>query len=138
MVTGVLPAQMVHTSDGFGPIQLGGVLNVRFADIAYSDTTAKKLFTLPKGAEIVAWQVNVKTAFNDSGTDLLDIGDGVSANHFADNLNVSAVGQSQTGFDADELAVPLTAETAVQATFTGQNTDASAGSATIFCFFILR
>jgi hypothetical protein len=127
----------VKDAAGFGPIQTGGVVNTRYATFAYTDTTAKLMFTLPQGAVIVGWTTNVDTLFNSSGTDYLDIGDGTTANRFADNLDLSAAGQLVVGYDDDELYTPLAEETGIYATFVQGVADASAGHATLAVHFIL-
>jgi len=135
------PGRYYSSSDGFAPPNFGGTLAVMFNTVAYTDTTAKALFTLPRGAVIVSVAVNVETAFNDTGTDLLDIGISTDADKYAVNLDVSSAGQIVTGFVASELlqfGTPLTADVTVQATYTGSNADPSAGLAQIvftYCLF---
>lgn len=104
------------------------------ATLAYTDTTAKDLFTLSSGAQIIGFVVNVTTAFNDSGTDLVDIGDGTTADRFVADLDVSSAGISLVASD-DEAA--LSADTVVKGVYTGGNTDASAGAATITAVYIV-
>ena len=43
-------------------------------DVLYTDIVEKALFLLPHGAVVLDVQVDVTTAFNDSGTDLLEVG----------------------------------------------------------------
>lgn len=128
---------IVRDADGFGPPALGGRVNIRYGQVAHTDTTARALFTLPAGATIVGWMVNVAAAFNDSTTDLLDIGDGATADRFAANLDVSAVGQIVNGFVPGELFTPLGEETTVYGTYTGGTGDASAGAATVACLYVV-
>lgn len=121
----------------FGRPLLGGSIAVMYNTVAYTDTTAKTLFVLPTGAVILQWLVNVTTAFNDSGTDLLDIG-GAAANTYANDLDVSATGQITAGYTAAQMfATPLTGPVTVTATYTGQNSNASAGAATVAVFYAL-
>lgn len=126
-------------SDDFGPPQLGGVVNVRWGSIAYTQNgVTAYIATLPEGAEIVGWLLDIGTGFNDSGTDLLDVGDGTTANRFANDISLASAGQVVTGFDSDEMFTPLTAETQIFGTYTGQNSNASQGAAKLAVFFILR
>jgi len=127
----------VKDTAGFGPPQFGGVLNARFGTVTYQDTTARALFTLPEGAMLVGWVTNVDEGFDDTGTDLLDLGDGTTADRFAADLDVSALGQIVNGYAADELFVALTEETTVYGTFTGQNGNAAHGSATVCVLYII-
>jgi hypothetical protein len=126
-------------SDGFGAPRPGGVMNVKFAPISYTQEGVDVYVgTLPKGAEIVGWVLNVTTAFNDSGTDLLDIGDATTGNRFANDISLATAGQVVTGFDPDELFTELTGDTGILARYTGQNDNASAGAATIAVYYIIR
>lgn len=78
----------------------------------------------------------VTTAFNDSGTDLLDIGTSGTGNGFMSAVSIAAVGV----VEADDMATTAVAysasEVTIQATYTGQNANASAGSAEIIVEFI--
>ncbi|HML22095.1 MAG TPA: hypothetical protein PKD09_10615 [Aggregatilinea sp.] len=128
----------VHTRDGFGPVQLGGAVNARFGTLDYTDTTAKRLFRLPKGAEIVGWMVNIPTAFDASTGNVLDLGDGTTANRFANDLALGTAGQVVTGFDPAEMATPLAADTDVYATYVPTGDAATEGAAQVICLFVMR
>ena len=129
----------VVDSDGYSSPVPGGVVNVRTGTVVYTqDAVTAYLFTLPQGAEIVWWQINVVTAFDGSGSDLLDIGDGTTANRFANDISLATAGQIVTGFDDDEYNVELPIETKIFATYTDENSDATAGEAQISVGFIIR
>lgn len=134
----VVRGNIIPDEDGFGVPALGGVVNIKSGTVTFEDTTAKTVFTLPAGAIPVLWLVNVTTAFNSSGTDLLDIGTTGSAAAFANDLDVSATGQIPNGFDPDELFVQRNADTPVLATYAQSVADADAGAATIACFYIVK
>jgi hypothetical protein len=138
MVFGNFSGQEVVDSDGFAPPLMGGSLAVKHAQVTFADTTAKNLFKLPKGAVIVAWIVNVVTAFNSSGTDLLDIGVSGTAARFANDIDVSSAGQKLTGFVAAELFTPLTEDTQVTAIFVQSVADAAAGDADVACLYYIQ
>lgn len=59
--------------------------------IAYGDTTSARIFTLPKGARLIDWIINVKTAFA-GGAGTLNVGISGTANYFISGLDVSSVG----------------------------------------------
>ena len=103
------------------------------ATITYLNTTAKNLFTLPRKAKVLFFLVDVNTAFNDSGTDLLDIGIPTDAVYFADDVIVSVAGQVmvQQSNLGDIGNVPRV----VQGKYIGQNSNATAGSLTVTCVF---
>lgn len=133
------PDTFVTDSDSFAPPTYGGAVATIFGTVAYTDTTAKNLFTLPEGAVVVGITVNVTTAFNDTGTDLLDIGITGTGNYYANDLNVATATQITTGMQVARLfSTPLAEDTIVTATFIGQNADASTGEATVCFFYILR
>lgn len=129
--------QWIVDADGFAPPPGGGTLAVKHNTVDYTDTSAKTLFTLPKGAVPVAMIINVRTAFNDSGTDLLDVGNPSSGSAYRNDLDVSSAGQTVTGFAQAILFTPLTEDTPVTATFAGQNANASAGLADVAFVYYL-
>lgn len=118
-----------------GDDPVGGQLSVARATLAYTDTTAKTLFTLPAGAIIVDWILNVTTAFNDSGTDQVNIGITGTAAKFASALDVSSAGLKTTGVVAAEIGAVQAAATPVLGIFAGQNANASAGAMTIMALY---
>ena len=134
----VTPTPGVVVRDGFGPVQFGGAVNVRIGTLDYTDTAAKRLFRLPKGAEIVGWTVNVPTAFDAGTGNVLDLGDGVTPNRFANDLALGTAGQVVTGFAPDEIATPLAASADVYATYVPTGDAPTEGEAQVICSFILR
>lgn len=106
------------------------------ADITYADRgVAKVIGTIPAGSVILkpCSGVNVSTLFNDSGTDLLDIGTTANDDLFATDLVISAV-----GFLALDEAVSnyVASDTTFTATYAGENSNASAGVAQVVIVFI--
>lgn len=94
--------------------------------------TAVTVGVLPAGAVITGGGVRVVTAFDGSGTDLIDVG--VTADD--DDLATDLPGQT-VGFHAlDELAgandsYSATSPLTVTATYTDQNSNATAGEAIV-------
>lgn len=132
------PGPSAVDDDGFGRPRIGGALGVKHANATFEDTTAATLFTLPQGAVIVQWVVNVSEAFNDGTAAVVDLGDGTTADRFAADLDVSTLGQLVTGFATGELfSTPLAADTPVAATYTGTADDATEGIATVACIYYL-
>jgi hypothetical protein len=127
--------------DGFGPPANGGIKNVKFNTIAYTNTTAKNLFTIPRGSEIVGWTVVVKTAFDDTGTDLLDIGITGTLEKFAVDLDVSSIAtlnETTAGFVEAQMYTEMADDTTVTGVYTGQNGNSAHGSAVVAVFYIVR
>lgn len=123
-------------ADGYAPPFVGGAVNFKVGKVEYTDDGDPVLaFTLPQGAVPLFWQVNIPTAFDDTGTNLLDIGTEDDGDAFAANLDVSATGQIPNGFDPDALNVMLTVETDVYLTFAGENGNSANGVAHVTCFY---
>jgi hypothetical protein len=113
--------------------QADPLLRAQRATLAHSDTAAKDLFTLPAGAQIVGFIINVTTAFDDSGgSDIIAIGDGDTAARFVADFDCGSVGLTLEP-SADEAA--MSAETVVEGKYT-PGTGATAGAATIVCLYI--
>lgn len=133
------PYRFAQGTDGFAPPVYGGTLAVEYADVTFEDTSAVDLFTLPLGAVIVGWIVNITTAFDGGGTNLLDIGYSGSAAAYANDLNVSATGQITYGFVASALfGTPLQETVTVTATYIDGAADATEGAATVCVLYVLQ
>lgn len=95
---------------------------------------------LPPGSIVVGGGFQIVTTFNDSGTDLLDIGTSGDADAFATALVVSATAPAYLALD--ELATTNdysdTAEVTVTATYTGANADGTAGAGDVVIMFISK
>jgi len=104
------------------------------ATLTYLDNgVAVELFTLPASARILRFMVDVETAFNDSGTDLLDIGKIGTGEFFAADITLEVatqiiVEQYELGTIGEKLIT-------VTGTYAGQNSNASAGKAHISCIY---
>ncbi len=98
-------------------------------------TVALTVGTLPAGAAVVGGGVLIITLFNDSGTDVIDVGTTVDADEYGTLLDATAVGFKVL----DELAThdghSETTERTVTATYTGQNGNATTGVADIIILF---
>lgn len=101
--------------------------------IAYTNTTAKAMFTIPDGAVPVEWVINVTTLFNDSGTDLLDIGVSGTQEKFAADVDVSSAGLKTTGVVLAQVGAVQSGAQAVTAIYAGQNANANQGAAVVIC-----
>lgn len=120
-------------------VNVGKVVLSQTNTVAYTDTTAKELFTLPANAQIVEVYVDVTTAFNDTGTDLLTVGTAADPDAFVDDADVSSAGRklgSANATAAANMATVGTSDVAIQAVYTGANTDASAGAARVTVTYV--
>ncbi len=119
---------------------LGQVAVAQSALLSYTDaSSAIDVCTLPANSQIIDIYVDVLTAFNSSGTDLLDIGKSGDADHFANDLDLSSAARLLGSSDVSQLANYDdigTSQVTVQATYTQSVADASAGSARITVLYI--
>jgi len=114
----------------------GRVVFVSRDTIAFTNTTAKNLFTLPANADIIEITLVVTTLFNSSGTDVIDVGiNGGAADAYVDNLDASATGVHRMGDAADMPFAALGdiggSTVQIDGLFTQGVADASTGSATV-------
>jgi hypothetical protein len=126
--------------DSFAPPNFGGTLAVKTATIAYTDTTAKALFTLPYGAKIVDFYVEIVTGFTDTGTDVIDVGTAANDDEYVDAMNVTTpavVRYGAAGTVLGSALESLTADEVIYGVYTGQNGNAGAGLANIIFAYIL-
>lgn len=124
-IRGVQPAVRDLLDGGAGQVQ--GVFALTNT-VAYTDTTAKDLFVLPADSVILGVFVDVTTAFNDSTTDVLDLGH-TTGSEYKNDLDVSSAGQTVTGWSA--LGDVGTSSVTVTGTYTGGTGDPTAGEATV-------
>lgn len=114
--------------------------HTKTAILTYLDTTAKVLFTLPKGAVLLAMYAKIKTAFNDTGTDLLDIGDAADNARLVNDQSLATAATSLVALTvllAGRLSdtLTITGEYEVVGKYIGANSDASAGVVEIFAVY---
>ena len=88
---------------------------------------------LPANSQIVSVDVNVETAFNDSGSDILEIGSSADTDLYVNDTAISAAGSIAMGTAAlcanwKDIG---TSDIRVGYIYNGQNNDASAGAATV-------
>lgn len=128
------PTNFTKNPDGFVPPKFGGSLAVMTGTVDFEDTTAIELFTLPAGAVMVDFYVNVTTNFDDTGTDTIDVGTSATGDAIIDGLDVSSAGLTRFG-TAGTLLSALTEATVITAVYAGQNGNASQGSADFVAFY---
>lgn len=110
------------------------------ATVAFSDAgTAVNIAVIPAKSQILEIYVDVITAFNSSGTDLLDLGVSGTANLFADNLDLSAQARVLGTSDVSQITNYVNtgaSQITLQATYSQSVADASAGSARVTVLYI--
>jgi hypothetical protein len=120
----------------------GNVVLSQTATVAYTDDgSAVAIATIPANSQIIDLYVDVLTAFDGSGTDLLDLGDGTTANLYADNLDLSSAARVRGSSDASQLAElddVGSSDVTIYATYTDAGGDASAGSARVTVVYVQK
>ena len=88
---------------------------------------------IPANSQIVSVDVNVETAFNDTGADILEIGSSADTDLYVNDTVISAVGSIAMG--AAALCANWkdigTSDVRIGFIYNGANDDASAGAATV-------
>jgi len=94
-----------------------------------TDTTV----VIPANSQIVSIEVNVETAFNDSGSDLLEVGSSADTDLYVNDVSIAAIGKIALGTAAlcanwKDIG---TTDIVVGYIYNGANNDADAGAATV-------
>ncbi len=88
---------------------------------------------IPANSQIVSVDVNVETAFNDTGADILEVGSSADTDLYVNDTDISAVGSIAMG--AAALCANWkdigTSDVRIGFIYNGANNDASAGAATV-------
>jgi hypothetical protein len=112
---------------------IGGVLSAVTNTIAYTDSSAVTIGTVPAGAQIVSVNIDVTTAFNAATTNTITVGKSGSAAAFVASTSIGSAGRASvatTGVysawaDVGSADVPVTA------TYSQTGTAATAGAARV-------
>ena len=123
------------TTVGTNVKNVGQVLMSQSFSFAYStegsatDTTV----VIPANSQIVSIEVNVETAFNDSGNDLLEVGSSADTDLYINDVSIAAIGKIALGTAAlcanwKDIG---TSDIKIGYIYNGANNDASAGAATV-------
>lgn len=128
-------------ADGFGIPRFGGALACRQGLVEYTDTSAKTLFTLPANSVPVWVTIDVTEDFDDTAGDTLDIGAAADGDYFANDVDIATavtVSTGATGFIVGRTGTQLDEPTAITATYTGTDGDASQGAAVITVWYFIQ
>ena len=140
----------VRSKDGFQSIientTTGGVTATGYGVMSQSkevtfaaDGTETVIGTLPANSQIVEIYVDVSTVFNAGTTNTLDLGDGTTADQYADALNVGTAGRKRATSDVSQVGnlVDIGAsDVALTATYNQTGTAASAGTAQVTVLYV--
>lgn len=106
---------------------------ITFAD----DAVETEVGWIPAGAVVIDGYIAVSTAFNDSGTDVIDVGTDADPDGFATVVDVSAVGIKPFDVLSTSDDATPSVDTKITATYTGQNSDSTAGVAEVVVLFVV-
>lgn len=128
-----------------GTIRNTGATTVtQSATLAFTDTTAKDLFTLPAGSRIINFFVDTTAAFNAATNNVIGIQNGVTslAAVTATAANI-AVGRATTLYTITDAQIAQyvnvgATDFIVNARFSSTGAAASTGTATITCLYTVR
>jgi len=102
------------------------------SDLIYSDTTAGLVFSLPPGACIIDWIVNVQTAFSGGSTHQLNVGTtSATGNELLSAVSVATAGKVTLTTQVQLAGHVTTAITDIYMAVT----DGTAGAVKVTCVF---
>lgn len=109
-------------------------LRVTFAD----DGVSAAFPSLPANSQIIDNWREVTTLFNDSGTDVLEVGTVADPDHFADtgDTTMTATGIYQDSVAGNTPEMQLAA-VPIQVLYTGQNSDSTTGVVDVHVEFVI-
>lgn len=111
-----------------------GILSAITATVAYTDTSAVTIGTLPAGAQIVDINIDVTTAFNAGTTNTVTVGKTGSAAAYVTSTSVGSAGRASvatTGVYSAWANVGTNDVDYATVTFSQTGTAASAGAARV-------
>ena len=102
-------------------------------DYSVEGTATDTTVVIPANSQIVRIDVNVETAFNDSGNDLLEVGSSADTDLYVNDVSIAAIGKIALGTAAlcanwKDIG---TSDIKIGFIYNGANNDASAGAATV-------
>ena len=102
-------------------------------DYTVEATATDTNVVIPANSQIVRIDVNVETAFNDTGSDILEIGSSADTDLYVNDVSIAAVGKIALGTAAlcanwKDIG---TSDIRIGFIYNGANNDADAGAATV-------
>ena len=102
-------------------------------DYTVEATATDTTVVIPANSQIASIEVNVETAFDDSGSDLLEVGSSADTDLYVNDVSIAAIGKIALGTSAlcTNWKDIGTTDIIVGYIYNGANNDASAGAATV-------
>ena len=141
-LAGTTPAESPTTTPAKWEVVGGvstGVMQVAKAEVLHTNTAQTTIITLPANA--VLWDIGLEVTeiFNDSGTDQLALGIVASGGLFQSSVDVSNLNfYNNVTFDTWSSVPWKSDETGITFQYTGQNADASQGTAYVYIHYTLH
>jgi hypothetical protein len=128
------------TTVGTDKANVGFVLMAQSGNVVFGDNgTTTVVATLPANSQIYQIAVDVTTAFDAGTTNTLDIGDGSTADKYADALAAGAQARVLATSDVSQIGNLIdigTADVDVTVTYNQTGTAATAGAATVTVLYL--
>lgn len=128
------------TTVGTNKANVGFVLMAQSGNVVFAaDGTETVVATLPANSQIYQIAVDVTTAFDAGTTNTLDIGDGTTADKYADALAAGAQARVLATSDVSQIGNLIdigTSDVDVTVTYNQTGTAATAGAATVTVLYL--
>ena len=118
----------------------GFVLMAQSANVVFeANGTTTDIATLPANSQIFQITVDVTTAFDAASTNTLDLGDGSTADQYADALALGSLARVLATSDVSQIGNLIdigTSDITVTATYNQTGTAATTGAATVTVLYL--
>ena len=118
----------------------GFVLMAQSANVVFeANATTTDIATLPANSQIFQITVDVTTVFNAASTNTLDLGDGSTADEYADALALGSLARVLATSDVSQIGNLIdigTSDITVTATYNQTGTAATTGAATVTVLYL--
>ena len=109
--------------------------------LTFANTTAKNLFVIPAGSQILEVIIDIVTPFNSSGTDLIDVGTTADNAYYVNDATASAAGHFVATLVSTSIAGILnvgTVDKQITGKYVQSVADATAGLAQITVVYAVK
>ena len=128
------------TTVGTNVANTGFVLMAQSANVVFeANGTTTDIATLPANSQIFQITVDVTTAFDAGSTNTLDLGDGSTADEYADALALGSLARVLATSDISQVGNLIdigTSDVTVTATYNQTGTVATAGACTVTVLYL--
>jgi hypothetical protein len=130
----------IGTTVGTNVANVGFVLMAQSANVVFeANGTTTDIATLPANSQIFQITVDVTTAFDAASTNTLDLGDGSTADQYADALALGSLARVLATSDVSQIGNLIdigTSDITVTATYNQTGTVAAAGACTVTVLYL--